>query len=383
MFFFVLTGVCVLLLVYVLLVYPVLLAWLASRYPLPVKRAPLQPRVSILLAVYNGENFLREKLNSLLALDYPSDRMEILVLSDGSTDHTEEIARAMEPRGVRLLALPRGGKPSALNAGMAVATGDFFVMTDVRQTVDPQALNRIMERFSDPAVGVVSGALIIRDFETGLPSKASAYWRYEIRMRDHLSAIGSIFGATGALYAIRRELAVPIPREILLDDMYLPLAAFFRGYRLVLEPAARIYDYPVNLRSEFDRKVRTLAGNYQILAAYPQLIDPRRNPLWWHFMSYKFARLLLPFALIGVLIGSLGLPLPLRQAAFAPQVLIYGLAFCDRWIPDGTLLKKASGACATFVTLMLAGLKALSILFVPSERLWKRTVVEKSSVPQP
>lgn len=366
-----LVGGSTILLAYVLFVYPMLLAWLASRYAKPVRRAPIRRPVSVVIAVYNGEAYLREKLESVLSLDYPRELVEIFVISDGSTDRTEEIAATMADQGVRLISLPRGGKPAALNAGIAASTGEFLVLTDVRQTLSPNALNALLERFADPEIGVVSGALVIRDLASGRPAKASLYWRYEFWMRDRLSSLASIFGATGAFYAIRRELAVPIPSDILLDDMYLPLAAFFKGYRLVLEPEARVYDFPTDLDFEFHRKVRTLAGNYQILAAYPQLLG-YRNPLWGHFMSYKFGRLLLPFALILIFIGSWGLPYPLNAISFGLQLMVYGLAFLDRWIPESNLLKKASGPASTFLVLMGAGLMALSILFVPSGRLWKR-----------
>ena len=365
------------LLVYVIAIYPLLLGWLASRFAKPVTRETIHRPVSFLIAVHNGEAYLREKLNSILALDYPRELMETFVLSDGSTDHTDEIARSMQDRGVRLIALPRGGKPAALNAGIAAASGEFLILTDVRQTLAPDALSRLMERFADPEVGVVSGALVIRDLAGGRPAKASLYWRYEFWLRDQLSSLRSIFGASGAFYAIRKELAVPIPHHILLDDMYLPLAAFFKGYRLVVEPQARIFDYPASLNSEFHRKVRTLAGNYQILAAYPQLLGPR-NPLLWHFVSYKFGRLLLPFALIAIFAGSWGLPSPLNLISFALQGLVYGLALIDRWIPESSFFKKASGPASTFVVLMAAGVAALSILFVPSDRLWKRSEMQKA-----
>lgn len=372
-----LVGASVLFLAYVIFLYPLLLGFLSSRSSRTVRRDRIERPVSIVIAVHNGESYLAEKLESIFAQNYPRELMEIFVISDGSTDRTEEIARSMASSGVQLIVLPRGGKPAALNAGIAAAHGEFLVLTDVRQKIAPNALRCLLERFADPEVGVVSGALVIYDLADGRPAQASLYWRYEFWVRDRLSSLGSIFGATGAFYAIRKELAVPIPREILLDDMYLPLAAFFRGYRLVVEPEARIFDYPAGLNSEFRRKVRTLAGNYQILAAYPQLLG-FRNPLWWHFVSYKFARLLLPFALILIFIGGWWLPYPFNAATLAIQALVYGLALLDRWIPESSIIKKGSGPASTFIVLMAAGIMALSILFVPSARLWKPAEMHKA-----
>jgi len=358
--------------VYVLFGYPLLLARIASRLARPVRRGPVQGRVSFLIAVYNGERFLEAKLRSVLALDYPRELMEILVLSDGSTDRTEEIARRMAPEGVRLLALPHAGKSAALTAGIREATGDFLVFTDVRQDLAPESLRLLLENFADPAVGVASGALNILDPATHEEADTGLYWRYELWIRDRLSRIDSIFGATGAYYIMRRELAVPIPEGTLLDDMYLPLAAFLSGYRLVVDTRAKAFDHPTGLDAEFRRKVRTLAGNYQILAAYPRLLGPA-NRLWFHFWSYKFGRLLLPFALIVMFAASFWLPAPWSYAAVGSQLAFYALALADRWIGQGFPLKRLTSPIRTFVTLMGAGIWALSVFFVPSGSLWKQT----------
>jgi biofilm PGA synthesis N-glycosyltransferase PgaC len=355
---------------YVLFGYPVLLDLLARRRSRPVLRAhPADPPyVSILVAVHNGEAFLRQKLQSILELDYPRDRVEVLVASDGSTDATGSIARSFP--GVRLLELPRGGKPAALNAAMAQARHDIFVFTDVRQRLAPDSLACLIENFADPAVGAVSAELVILKGDTRQEADTGLYWRYELFIRHRLSGIDSIFGATGAYYALRRELAAPLPTDSLLDDMHLPLRAFFRGYRLIVDSRARMFDSPTSLESEFRRKVRTLAGNYQILRAYPQLLGPR-NRLWLHFVSYKLGRLLLPFALALLLIASVGLPLPWNFAFLGAQAAFYGIALLDLWMPEGFAGKRLTSPARTFVTLMAASACAPSIFFVPSARLWK------------
>jgi cellulose synthase/poly-beta-1,6-N-acetylglucosamine synthase-like glycosyltransferase len=322
--------------------------------------------------VYNGELYLDEKIRSILALDYPPEKMDILVVSDGSTDRTEAIARGFAVSGVRLLALPRGGKPAALNAAIPQARGEILVLTDVRQPLAPDSVRLLLESFADPAVGAVSGELIVGSGTSSDADDIGLYWRFETWIRDRLSTVDSMFGATGPFYAIRRELAAPIPPDILLDDMYLPLGAFFRGYRLVVDRRARAYDIPTGLKTEFQRKVRTLAGNYQILTAFPALLGPR-NRMWLHFISYKVARLLLPWLLIALAASSFGLPDPWRILALSAQALFYAMAAIDSAVPAGTPLKRISSPARTFVTMMVAAIRGLSVFFVPPRSLWKVT----------
>jgi cellulose synthase/poly-beta-1,6-N-acetylglucosamine synthase-like glycosyltransferase len=362
---------CVLM-IYVLAGYPLLLRWLARRHPRPVQRRPIQPAVTLIVVVYNGERFLEAKLQSLLALEYPPDKLEIIVASDGSTDGTEEIAGRFADRGVSLLRLPRGGKPAALNAAISKARSEILILTDVRQPLEPQSVARLVENFADPAVGVVSGELVIHTGASQQEADIGLYWRFETWMRESLSSVDSMFGATGPFYAIRRSLAVPIPADALLDDVYLPLAAYFKGYRLVMDSRARAYDIPTSLDTEFRRKIRTLAGNYQILRAYPALLGPG-NRMWLHFMSYKFGRLLLPWLLLIFAAASFGLPPPWRGIVQALQAAFYGLALADVWISQPRLLKKFSSSAHTFLTMMIATLGGLSVFFIPPRKLWKVT----------
>ena len=294
---------------YVLFGYPLVLAALAGCFPRPIRRGPYVPGISVILAVHNGEQYLTAKLDSLLQAAYPPEKLEILVISDGSTDATESIAASYQGRGVALLRVPRGGKAAALNAGIARATGEVLVFTDVRQAIRPGSLGYLAECLADPDVGVVSGELVLGSSDHEGKTNVSLYWRYELWVRKQLSRLGSMEGATGALYAMRRELAVPLPPGTLLDDVYLPLAALFKGYRIVLEDRALAYDAPDALHTEFYRKVRTLAGNYQILGSYPQLLWPG-NPIWIHFISHKFGRLMLPLALLAIACASPWLPAP-------------------------------------------------------------------------
>lgn len=358
--------------VYVIALYPLLLEWLARVREHPISRAVYTPAVSIILATHNGAAFLRAKLESIFALDYPRKLMEVIVVSDGSTDNTKEIADSYAGR-ILFIDAPKIGKGPALNLGMAIASREIFVFTDVRQRLAADSLRLLMENFSDPTVGAVSAELQIQAGVSHEEADIGAYWSYERSIRLKLSALDSIFGASGSYYAMRRELAVPIPANTLLDDMYLPLNAFFKGYRLVVDPRAKMYDYPTDLAGEFPRKVRTLAGNYQILRRYPQLLGPR-NRLLGHFLSYKFGRLLLPFALLVCAISSLCAGGHLAVFSACVQLCIYSAAVIDLWIPPSTPVKRFTSRIRSFLIMMVATLCATSIWFVPAERLWKMPV---------
>jgi len=281
----------ILLILYVFVGYPLYLGFLARFRNRPVRRHPYQPAVSVTLAVHNGERYLARKLDSILALEYPREKMEILVVSDGSTDRTDSIAESYAQLGVRLLRVDHGGKALALNAGIAAAHNEVLIFTDVRQTLAPDSLALLVENLSDPTVGAASGELVIREGNSLEEASVGLYWRYEVWIRRRLSAIDSIFGATGAYYALRRELVVPIPANTLLDDVHLPLAAFFRGYRLVLDSRVHMFDEPSRLPDEYWRKVRTLAGNYQIMKAYPRLLLPGwlgGNRMWLVSSAFQY-----------------------------------------------------------------------------------------------
>ena len=371
---FVLSGAFV---VYVLFAYPVLLA-LVSRGPgRPVRKAPLRLSVTALLPVRNGERWIRPKLESIIALQYPRELVDIIVLSDGSTDSTVEIAHSFSGDGVRVLELPPGGKAVALNAGIQAARGDILFFTDVRQTFDPGSLDHLVQCFADPEVGAVSGELIILDGESLEQANVGLYWKYEKWIRKALSRIDSIHGATGCIYAMRRELVRPLPPGTLLDDVYLPLAAFFRGYRAVMDDNAKAYDFPTSLDSEFRRKVRTQAGIFQILRHYPALLGPS-NRMWIHFMSHKLGRLMMPWALIAMLVSSFWLPPVWATVALVGQALFYGLALIDAALPERFVLKRLSSPVRTFVVLMAAALCAPFALLRSGDGVWKQTEVGKA-----
>jgi len=357
--------------------YPLWLA-IRARRGRPVRKAPFECDVTAIVPVRNGGPWVADKIRSVLAQDWPEERLKILLLDDGSTDDTYAQAEPFLGPRVEILRLPRGGKAVALTRAFERATGDLLLLTDVRQALAPDCLRRLVENFADPQVGVVSGELEIRRGVSAETAQIGLYWRYETAIRDNLGKIDSMLGATGPIYAIRRSLARPVPSSTILDDVYLPMRALLDGYRLVMEPRAKAYDFPTELKSEFRRKVRTQAGIYQLLWLLPELLGPR-NRMLGAWVSLKFGRLLLPWMLLALAISSFFLPSPWREALLVAQALGYGLALLDPATPEGSVLKRLTSPLRTFVTLILAAAAAVRIFWVPPADLWKETRVGKTA----
>lgn len=321
---------------YIYVGYPALVLLRARLFPKPVQKAPHRASVSVLISVYGEVAPLDAKLRSLFAATGAEQIREVLVGGDGPQPGLRDgVARIGDAR-VRVVEFPeRRGKPSVLNDLMRECSGEIVVLTDARQTISGGALAALLENFSDPTVGVVSGELIFVS-EPGATSAAKgigAYWRYEKLIRRSESAFGSVPGATGALYAIRRELLEAIPPETLLDDVAIPMRAIQRGYRCVFESRAEVYDTPSSdARKESLRKRRTIAGNAQLVRQWPWLLNPARNPAWFAFLSHKLARLLSPFLLILAWIANLLLlEQPLYWVLGAGQLLLVLMGVCG-WL---------------------------------------------------
>jgi len=362
---------------YFLIGYPILLA-ISRRAAPPVCKDPaFQPTLSVLVAVHNGAEFLQRKLESLLALDYPAHLREILVISDGSTDATQTIASSFANRGVRLLCVPRGGKAAALNAGLAQASGEILFFTDVRQTLETHALSHLAANFADPTVGAVTGELrLLNPARAGEQADMELYWRFELWTRSHHSRIDSIFSTTGCIYALRRSLASPLPPDTISDDGTFSLRAFFRGYRVIFDPEALAFDYPAAEGGEFRRRLRTLAGLWQLFVRLPQLFSSA-NRMRFHFLSYKFGRLVLPWAILLILGSTLALTdSRWRNFLLVDELMLVALAVLDRFVPRAFFLKRISSPARTFVAMNAAALLAVLVFFVPPERLWRPTRIE-------
>jgi cellulose synthase/poly-beta-1,6-N-acetylglucosamine synthase-like glycosyltransferase len=313
---------------YVYLGYPALLlvwGWLAAS---EVERASYEPEVTLIIAAYNEKDNIRQKLLNCLALDYPRDRLQIIVSLDGSTDGTDILAIKASTRGIHVMYSPRhAGKAAAINNAARSARGAVLVFVDARQTLHHNVIRELTANFSDRSVGAVSGELVLTSGTMESRSGVGLYWKYEkfIRMRE--SRIHSVAGATGAIYAIRRECFRALPEDAILDDVMLPMSIVLSGRRVIMDPAAQAFDRAAeDPRLEFGRKVRTLAGNFQLLSYMPELLIPWRNPIFVQFMSHKVARLLCPYALAVLFISNLFLLQGTYLVFLALQVAWYGLA---------------------------------------------------------
>ena len=291
------------------------------------------PSVSIVVVAHNEEARIEARLLNFLALDYPSDRLEILVGSDGSTDRTVERARAFEERGIRVFPFAaRRGKPAALNDLIAECRGEIVVLADARQPFDAAAVRALTAPFADPRVGAVSGELVFvrEEDETTVGEGVGRYWQYETAIRLAESQVDSTIGATGAIYAIRRALFEPIPPDTILDDVLIPMRIARRGSRVLFEPRARACDRPAATeRQEQTRKIRTLAGNFQLFARETWLLNPLANRLWLQVVSHKGLRLLGPILLPVAFASSLALAIagrPFFALALLAQLAFYAAA---------------------------------------------------------
>jgi poly-beta-1,6-N-acetyl-D-glucosamine synthase len=363
-----LCAVCVF---YTYLGYPLLLALAAKLCRRSVQRATVPTSVSIVLAAHNeGSNILRRLQELIGLLETSGLQGEIIVVSDGSTDETAEQARAFTQEGVHVVELTTNeGKAAALGHGVAVARHGIIVFADARQRWAADALTRLLGNFADPQVGAVSGDLMLES-NNGLLNGVGLYWNIEKWLRKKESQVWSQVGVSGSICAVRRALFRPIPKGTILDDVYWPMQVVLQGYRVIHDGKAHAYDrLPPLAADEFRRKVRTLSGNFQLVAQMPALLLPWRNPIWLAFISHKLLRLLVPWALLFMLPVSLLLPGLLYRTVFWCQVAGYVLGLLGLATAGGRL----AAAAASFLVLNGASWAAFWVWIAGrSGRSWKK-----------
>ncbi len=359
--------------------YPlVILAWAALR-PRRVERRYTTPSVTAVVAARDEEINIRARVENLLAQDYPADRIEVVVVSDGSRDRTAEAARSVDDPRVRVIELDEpAGKAEALNRGVAEATGEVVVFADARQRFESNVFAELTAWLWHDSVGGVSGELVIE------PSAGSdavegvgAYWTLEKAVRHAESRVGSVVGATGSIYAIRRELYTPLERGAILDDVLVPMRIVLGGKRVLFARSARAFDVVApDTGREFRRKVRTLAGNFQMLRLEPRMLDPRRNPVWFQLVSHKLCRLVAPWALAGAWVSALaaaphaGAFVRLGAAALVASGLV---ALASRTNLARGPLGRAARAAWTVYSLHAAAAAALFVVLAgKTDRIWQR-----------
>ena len=359
---------------YAYLGYPLAIWALARLWPQRWRVAPLTPSVSIVMAVHNGAPLLAAKLQHLLGIDYPH-LQQIIVVSDGSTDATAELlARVQHPLLKPIVLQEHAGKAVAVNAGLAQATADIVLFVDIRPEIGPGAIQHMMENFADPRVGCVAGELLLRQAGHDAASTAVGgfYWRFEQWIRKCESTFDSPVGVYGGFYAVRRTLAVAQPAGIILDDMFQPLSIIRQGYRSVVDANACVFDtWPENVAAEFHRKVRTLAGNFQLIQLAPWTLTPQNRTLF-QLVSHKLMRLIVPYLMVSLLVSALALSpqSPLYAAMAVAQLLAMAAALIGlrTRIP---LLHRAAAPFSALLVLNAAAVMGLYKFLTTRGPLWK------------
>jgi cellulose synthase/poly-beta-1,6-N-acetylglucosamine synthase-like glycosyltransferase len=318
--------------VYVWVGYPLLLMLWRKLRRRPIEKIYHEPSVSIVIAMHNESEYANAKIQNCLELDYPPDKLQVIVSLDAPTDGTEQLVRQYFSRGVDIVySSVRRGKAAAINNGVAMASGDLVLFGDARQRFETGIVRELVANFADPSVGAASGELRILNHE----GRESAYWRFEKKLRALESDIHSLPGATGAIYAIRRSMFVPLSPNTVLDDVVIPMRIVLAGKRSIFDPSAHAYDAASETpQQEFEKKRRTLAGNYQLLGELPELLHPWRNPIFLQFVSHKIGRLVVPYCLIALFVSNCFLLEGFYRLTLAGQLLWYAAALAGSLISN-------------------------------------------------
>jgi len=335
------------------------------------------------VAAHNEEQNIENRIKNILSQSYPRKCMEIIIVSDGSTDGTNNIVNQLisqhsqpDSQGIIPINLicysPPRGKPFALNKGVFAATGEIIIFADSRQRFAEDAIQQLVNNFYDERIGCVSGELIFEEtVGSSIQAEMGIYWNFEKWLRKLESKTGSVAGATGAIYAIRKKLFSPIPDQTLLDDVLIPLQVIFQGYRVIFESQASAYDtVSKDIAQEKKRKIRTLAGNWQLLFLEPKIFNLTKNKIFMQFFSHKIFRLVVPYFAILLLYCSLVLRTPSAMSIMFMMFLILAIACIPKHIRKFSLISKISGVCRSIILLnYFAFLAPLKLMF-NSKKIW-------------
>jgi cellulose synthase/poly-beta-1,6-N-acetylglucosamine synthase-like glycosyltransferase len=362
---------------YVYAGYPLLLALVSRWRRSTTLDETHRPEVSLVIAAHNEEKVLREKLENSLALGYPRERLQIVVVSDGSEDGTAALAREYADRGVILLDVwPRGGKTRALNLAVPQTTGEVLVLSDANTMYRPDAIARLVRHFADPAVGAVSGDVRLVDSAQAYAASEGLYYRYERWLQRLESRLGSIVGADGGMYALRRSLYAAVPASVVVDDFVISMEVARRGARVIYDPEAIALEQgTLSATEEFRRKVRIVAGGIQALLAGHGVPSMRRPLLLWSYLSHKVLRWLMPLPMLGAFVTSAASAGGggFYAVALAAQVSFYAVAVLHWARVPGLVRARASAIPYYFCLVNGAALAGLCRAVArPQAATWSR-----------
>ncbi len=382
--------VCVLLIAYVYVGYPIILATLARLRRKAEKYPVITPQVSILIAAYNEQNVIATKLENTLALEYPQECLQVVVAADGSDDHTPQIVETFAERGVELsYDFHRRGKMAAINRALPRLKHEIIVFSDANNLYAKDALIELVKPFSDPKVGAVTGSKNIMDDPDAHAKADGLYWRYESAIKKYETALGSCTGVAGEILAIRRSLYQPPPDHVINDDFFIGMGVLRQGYRLVYAPTAHSYERTsLTEQDEAVRRARIVAGRYQAMLMSGSVLPWRSPVLVWQVISHKFMRPLVPFLMIIAFLvtlaaciwqvpptnpGWLYLAAPYNVLFLIAEISICILAIFGSTLKDKGLLGKILYLPTFLVNSNLAAILGLYSFFTGKQTsLWRR-----------
>lgn len=330
---FTLFWVDAVLVIYVYFGYPALLVLLTRwrKAQSPLRRHEIEPSVSLIVAARNEEQTIGQKIENSLAFDYPRGKLEITIVSDGSTDNTAQIVREYTAHRVQLLDLPHNiGKAAAQNEAVKQANGDILFFTDAEIFLQPDAVRNMIRHFQDGSVGCVVGKVTyLNESETGVSEGEGFYWRYELFLRQKESELGNLAMGSGSIMAVRRKLFAAIDPAVS-EDFVMPMKAAIEGYRTVYEPEAigRLKLFQVGARDMFKTRIRTITLDTRSVFLCRKILNILRYPFYaWGLISHKLLRWCVPyFLLILIAVNLLLLEYQVYRFAFTLQVIFYFLA---------------------------------------------------------
>lgn len=335
--------------------YPAILALLGRRRPEPPAPEPERlPSVTLIIAAYNEEQVILEKLGNAIGLDYPRDLLEIIVAADGSSDRTAALVRDHAPPGVRLLHRPqRRGKVPAINRAAAAASGEILVFSDANNSYAPDAIRELVRPFADPSVGGVIGAKHVVRGEDDLGDGEGLYWRYESFIQRMETRLGSCTAAVGEIMAVRRTAFEPAPEGIICEDFYQVMRLLRRGHRVVYQPSARsIERVSATPGDEMKRRTNIIAGRFQAMSMARQLLPVNSPRLVWQVLSHKFMRPLVPIAMIGMALSNLVLAVGGSRRWLA-MLVAQAAFYLTAWLGTRTALPGPGGRIATLAAFLV------------------------------
>ena len=342
---------------YTYLGYPLVLYLLARIKSVKTLKGSWQPTVTLLIAAYNEEDCIAQKLENSLQIVYPADKLQILVAADGSDDQTVAIVNSFAPKGVALSYQPlREGKMAAINRALELARGEIIVFSDANNHYPADTIQALVDPMIDPRVGGVSGAKTIVWSNDTFGHSEGSYWKYESFIKQQETRLGSCTAVSGEIFAMRRDLFEATPRRIINDDFFLAMHILRKGYRVVYTREARSFEtVSLTAQDEIVRRARINAGRFQTLKGAWNLLPVQYPLIIWQVISHKYLRLVIPFCMIGLLLTNmLAVFFPLKDASLSfwkisspfnwifllAQIAFYFLAMLGNHSNKGGKLKK-------------------------------------------